>query len=58
MKSVVPGWGQHDTVELAKYAEGLDSTRVLNAASGWTDFPVSLQKRYTASKSDHIRNHQ
>ena len=35
------GWGQHDTVEVANYALSLDSTRVMDAASGWTDYPVS-----------------
>lgn len=34
------GWGQHDTVEVVKFAQSLDSTRVVDGISGWNDFPV------------------
>ena len=31
------GWGQHDTEALVAYLRSLDSTRLINNASGWTD---------------------
>ncbi len=31
------GWGQHDTESLVSYLRSLDSTRLVNNASGWTD---------------------
>ena len=35
------GWGQHDTVEVVKYAQSLDSSRIFDGASGWVDHDVS-----------------
>lgn len=32
------GWGQYDTERLAGWAKSLDPTRLVTAASGWTDF--------------------
>lgn len=31
------GWGQWDTARITDYARQLDPTRIINAASGWTD---------------------
>jgi hypothetical protein len=31
------GWGQYDTERLTRWIQELDSTRLVNAASGWTD---------------------
>jgi len=31
------GWGQYDTARIVKFIRGLDATRLVNAASGWTD---------------------
>ncbi len=31
------GWGQHDTERYATWLEAYDPTRLVNAASGWTD---------------------
>jgi beta-galactosidase/beta-glucuronidase len=31
------GWGQYDTVRLTKWVKGLDPSRLVNDASGWTD---------------------
>ena len=31
------GWGQHNTEALTEYLRGLDQSRLLNNASGWTD---------------------
>lgn len=33
------GWGQYDTERLVKWTRALDATRVIDAASGWTDTP-------------------
>jgi hypothetical protein len=32
------GWGQYDTQRIAEWTKKLDSTRLVNNASGWTDF--------------------
>lgn len=32
------GWGQYDTVRLTNWVMGLDPTRIVSCASGWTDF--------------------
>jgi beta-galactosidase/beta-glucuronidase len=34
------GWGQFDTVRLAKWVKDYDPSRLVDPASGWTDFPV------------------
>lgn len=34
------GWGQFDTVATTKWTKQYDSTRLVNCASGWNDFPV------------------
>jgi hypothetical protein len=34
------GWGQFDTVRIAKLVKEYDPTRLVNCASGWNDFPV------------------
>lgn len=34
------GWGQSDTVEITKWTQQLDPTRLVNPASGGNDFPV------------------
>ncbi|WP_057913814.1 PA14 domain-containing protein [Peribacillus muralis] len=34
------GWGQYDTVRLTNWVKGLDPTRFVTNASGWTDHPV------------------
>ncbi len=34
------GWGQFDTVRLAKWIKEYDPSRLVDPASGWTDFPV------------------
>jgi len=34
------GWGQHDTEGYVKWLEEIDSTRLVNNASGWTDVGV------------------
>ncbi|WP_408011285.1 sugar-binding domain-containing protein [Pseudalkalibacillus sp. A8] len=34
------GWGQYDTVRLTNWVKGLDPTRLVTNASGWTDYPV------------------
>jgi beta-galactosidase/beta-glucuronidase len=31
------GWGQYDTPRMAAWVKGLDPSRLVNAASGWTD---------------------
>ncbi|MGH6615376.1 glycoside hydrolase family 2 protein [Sphingomonas sp.] len=31
------GWGQYDSVTLARYVKGMDPTRLVNADSGWLD---------------------
>jgi hypothetical protein len=31
------GWGQYDTARIVNYVKGLDGTRLVNSASGWTD---------------------
>jgi beta-galactosidase/beta-glucuronidase len=31
------GWGQYDTARIAKWVKSYDPTRLVNAASGWTD---------------------
>jgi hypothetical protein len=34
------GWGQFDTVRIAKWVKSYDPTRLVDPASGWNDFPV------------------
>jgi hypothetical protein len=34
------GWGQFDTVRIAKLVKDYDPTRLVNCASGWNDFPA------------------
>ena len=34
------GWGQYDTPRLTEIAKGLDSTRLIDSASGWADTGV------------------
>ena len=34
------GWGQHDTESLTKWVDGMDDTRLVSNASGWTDHNV------------------
>ena len=34
------GWGQYDTERLTNWVEGLDETRLVSNASGWTDHNV------------------
>ncbi|WP_413431989.1 glycoside hydrolase family 2 protein [Crateriforma spongiae] len=34
------GWGQYDTERLTRWTEGLDPSRLVTCASGWTDHPV------------------
>jgi hypothetical protein len=34
------GWGQFDTVRIAKLVKEYDPTRLVNCASGWNDFPA------------------
>ncbi|HEY3966219.1 MAG TPA: glycoside hydrolase family 2 TIM barrel-domain containing protein [Planctomycetaceae bacterium] len=34
------GWGQFDTVRIAKLVKDHDPTRLVNCASGWNDFPA------------------
>lgn len=34
------GWSQHNTEYYTNWIEKYDSTRLINCASGWTDFPV------------------
>ncbi len=34
------GWGQFDTVRIAKLVKEHDPTRLVNCASGWNDFPA------------------
>ena len=34
------GWGQYDTVRVTEFAESLDSTRIINSVTGWTDMGV------------------
>ena len=34
------GWGQYDTPRLCEHLAGLDPTRLVTCASGWTDAPV------------------
>jgi hypothetical protein len=34
------GWGQFDTVRIAKLVKDCDPTRLVNCASGWNDFPA------------------
>ena len=34
------GWGQFDTVRIAKWIKSYDPTRLVDPASGWNDFPV------------------
>ena len=36
------GWGQHDTLEVGSFAQDLDSTRVFDVVSGWTDKEVNM----------------
>jgi len=31
------GWGQYDTARIVAFIKGLDATRLVNQASGWTD---------------------
>lgn len=31
------GWGQYDTARIVNFIKGLDATRLVNSASGWTD---------------------
>ena len=31
------GWGQYDTARIVNFIRGLDATRLVNSASGWTD---------------------
>jgi hypothetical protein len=31
------GWGQFDTARLTRWTQSLDSTRLVNCASGWND---------------------
>ena len=31
------GWGQYDTARIVTFIKGLDGTRLVNSASGWTD---------------------
>jgi Glycosyl hydrolases family 2, sugar binding domain/Glycosyl hydrolases family 2, TIM barrel domain/Glycosyl hydrolases family 2 len=33
------GWGQFDTARIVDFTKNLDSTRLVNCASGWTDRP-------------------
>jgi len=34
------GWGQYDTVRLTNWVMGFDPSRIVNCASGWSDFEV------------------
>jgi hypothetical protein len=34
------GWGQHNTEALTQYVMGMDPSRLVNAASGWTHYNV------------------
>jgi hypothetical protein len=34
------GWGQYETERVVKLAKSLDSSRLVNPASGWVDAPV------------------
>ncbi len=34
------GWGQFDTMRIAKLVKEYDPTRLVNCASGWNDFPA------------------
>lgn len=34
------GWGQYDTARITEFAQGLDSTRLLNSVTGWNDMGV------------------
>lgn len=34
------GWGQFDTTRVVKWIKEYDPTRLVDCASGWTDFPV------------------
>jgi len=34
------GWGQHDTPRTVEWTKKYDPTRLINPASGWTDYPV------------------
>jgi beta-galactosidase/beta-glucuronidase len=34
------GWGQFDTVRIAKWIKSYDPSRLVDPASGWNDFPV------------------
>ena len=34
------GWGQFNTVEIAEWTQDYDPTRLVNNASGWTDYKV------------------
>jgi len=34
------GWGQFDTVRIARLVKEYDPTRLVNCASGWNDFPA------------------
>ncbi len=31
------GWGQHETYEITEFIKEIDTTRLVNSASGWTD---------------------
>ena len=34
------GWGQHDTVRTVEWTKQYDPTRLIDPASGWTDYPA------------------
>jgi hypothetical protein len=34
------GWGQHDTLRTVEWTKQYDPTRLIDPASGWTDYPV------------------
>ena len=34
------GWGQYDTVRIGRLVKAWDPTRLVDAASGWNDYPV------------------
>ena len=36
------GWGQYDTQQVVALAQSLDSSRLIDPASGWVDAEVSL----------------
>ena len=36
------GWGQYDTQQVVSLAQSLDSSRLIDPASGWVDSEVGL----------------